>query len=115
MSDTTALAPVNFDQLPSTQIGTDDQFADLAKGGDYIGRMQLYTKTKANLKGLIPQGHYGIPESDEEIIDLGNVRGPAPAGPPAEGHRHDRHGGAGHFLRHGIGGVQADRRQVHRD
>jgi len=67
----TAMVPVNFDQLPSTQIGTDDQFAELAKGGDYIGRMQLYTKSKANMKGLIPQGHYGIPESDEEIIDLG--------------------------------------------
>jgi hypothetical protein len=71
MSDTTAMVPVNLDQLPSTQIGTDNQFAELAKGGDYIGRMQLYTKSKANLKGLIPQGHYGIPESDEEIIDLG--------------------------------------------
>ena len=72
MSDTTAMVPVNLDQLPSTQIGTDDQFAELAKGGDYIGRMQLYTKSKANMKGLIPQGHYGIPESDEEIIDLGD-------------------------------------------
>jgi hypothetical protein len=71
MSDNTAMIPVNLDQLPSTQIGTDDQFAELAKGGDYIGRMQLYTKSKANMKGLIPQGHYGIPESDEEIIDLG--------------------------------------------
>jgi hypothetical protein len=64
------MVPVNLDQLPSTQIGTDDQFAELAKGGDYIGRMQLYTKSKANMKGLIPSGHYGIPESDEEIIDL---------------------------------------------
>jgi len=71
MSDTTAMVPVNLDQLPSTQIGTDEQFAELAKGGDYLGRMQLYTKSKANMKGLIPQGHYGIPESDEEIIDLG--------------------------------------------
>ena len=25
------------------------------------------------MKGLIPQGHYGIPESDEEIIDLGTA------------------------------------------
>jgi hypothetical protein len=33
--------------------------------------MQLFTKSKANMKGLIPSGHYGIPESDEEIIDLG--------------------------------------------
>jgi hypothetical protein len=72
MSTATAMVPVNLDQLPSTQIGTDDQFAELAKGGDYIGRMQVYTKSKANMKGLIPQGHYGIPESDEEIIDLGD-------------------------------------------
>jgi len=71
MSDNTAMVPVNLEQLPSTQIGTDDQFAELAKGGDYIGRMQLFTKSKANMKGLIPSGHYGIPESDEEIIDLG--------------------------------------------
>ena len=70
MSDT-ALIPLNLDQLPSTQLGTDDQFAELAKGGDYLGRMQLYTKSKANMKGLIPQGHYGIPESDDSIIDLG--------------------------------------------
>ena len=71
MSDNTAMVPVNFEQLPSTQIGTDDQFAELAKGGDYIGRMQLFTKSKANMKGLIPSGHYGIPDSDEEITDLG--------------------------------------------
>ena len=71
MSNNTAMVPVNLEQLPSTQIGTDDQFAELAKGGDYIGRMQLFTKSKANMKGLIPSGHYGIPESDEEIIDLG--------------------------------------------
>ena len=72
MSTDTAMVPVNFDHIPSTQIGTDDQFAELAKGGDYLARMQLYTKSKANLKGLIPTGHYGIPESDEEIIDLGD-------------------------------------------
>ncbi len=66
-----ALVPVNFEQLPSTQIGTDEQFNDLAKGGDYIGRMQLYTKSKANQMGLIAPGHYGIPEADNQIIDLG--------------------------------------------
>ncbi len=66
-----ALVPVNFESLPSTQIGTDDQFNELAKGGDYIGRMQLYTKSKANLEGKITPGHYGIPESDQQITDLG--------------------------------------------
>ena len=67
MSDNTAMVPVNLDQLPSTQIGTDDQFAELAKGGDYIGRMQLYTKSKANMKGLIPHGplrHPGVRRRD---------------------------------------------------
>lgn len=71
MSDTTAMVPVNLDQLPSTQIGTDDQFAELAKGGDYINRLKLYTKSKDSIKGLIADGHYGIPESDEKVIDLG--------------------------------------------
>ena len=71
MSGNTAMMPVNLEQLPSTQIGTDDQFAELAKGGDYIGRLQLYTKSKANMKGLIPSGHYGTPEGDDEITDLG--------------------------------------------
>ena len=69
MSDN-QMVPVNLGQLPSTQLGTDEQFTKLAQGGDYIGRMQLYTKSKANLKGLIPQGHYGIPEGDDQIIDL---------------------------------------------
>jgi hypothetical protein len=71
MSDNTALVPVNLNQLPSTQLGTDEQFADLAKGSDFLGRLQLFTKSKVNQQGLIPQGHYGIKESEEEIIDLG--------------------------------------------
>jgi len=71
MSDNTALVPLDLEQLPSTQIGGDDLYSELAKGGDYLGRMQLFTKGKAVDKGLIPPGHYGIPESDEEVIDLG--------------------------------------------
>jgi len=70
MSDN-ALVPTNFEQLPSTQIGGDDLYTELAKGGDFLGRLQLYTKGKAVNKGQIPPGHYGIPESDDEIIDLG--------------------------------------------
>jgi hypothetical protein len=71
MSDNTELAIVNLEQLPSTQIGSDDIYNKLAQGGDYLGRLQLYTKGKAVNKALIPPGHYGIPESEEEIIDLG--------------------------------------------
>ena len=64
---------MNLDQLPSTQIGSDDQFADLAKSADFIGRLQLFTKGKAINKKLVGPGNYGIPESDEEVIDLGDT------------------------------------------
>jgi hypothetical protein len=72
MPDNTSLVPVDFNQLPSTQVGTDDQFAELTKSTEYIGRLQLYTKGKAINKGLVRPGHYGIPETDEEVIDLGD-------------------------------------------
>ena len=68
----TALVPVDFSQLPSTQVGTDDQFLELAKSSEFIGRLQLFTKGKAINKGLVRPGCYGIPESDEEVQDLGN-------------------------------------------
>jgi hypothetical protein len=63
---------LNLDHLPSTQIGTDDQFADLAKGGDYLRRLQLFTKGKAVNKKLVEPGNYGIAISDEEVNDLGD-------------------------------------------
>ncbi len=72
MSDNTNLVPVNLEQLPSTQIGSDDQFADLAKSTDYLGRLQLFTKGKAVNRKLVGPGNYGIPESDEEVNDLGD-------------------------------------------
>ena len=65
------LAVLNLEQLPSTQVGSDDQFADLAKGGDYIGRLQLFTKGEAVNKGLVLPGHYGIPVSKDEVENLG--------------------------------------------
>lgn len=68
------LVALDLTQLPSTQVGADDSVYDeLAKGQDFLGRLQLYTKGKAIDKGLIRPGHYGIPESDEDIIDLGDA------------------------------------------
>jgi hypothetical protein len=37
-----------------------------------IGHLQLFIRDEAVRKGLIPAGNYGIPESDEKIIDLGD-------------------------------------------
>lgn len=67
----TALATLNPDLLPSCQVGSDDQLEQLTKAGDYLGRLQLYTKGKAIDKRLIRGGEYGIPESAEKIIVLG--------------------------------------------
>lgn len=66
------IAVVDLNQLPSVQIGTDDDFAEIARSSDFLGRLQLYTKGKAVNRGLVRPGHYGIPESDEEVIDLGD-------------------------------------------
>jgi hypothetical protein len=67
------LSIVDLNQLPSTQIGTNDAiYDDLAKGAEFLQRLQLYTKGKPIDKGLIRPGHYGIPESEEEITDLGD-------------------------------------------
>jgi len=68
----TAIAKVDYSQLPSTQVGNDAVYDDLAKGGEFLSRLQLYTKGKAIDKGLIKPGHYGIPVSEEEITDLGD-------------------------------------------
>lgn len=65
----TALSTVDLTQLPSTEIK--GNFDDLAKGGGFLGRIQLYTKGEAIDAGLIGPGRYGIPKSDEEIVDLG--------------------------------------------
>jgi len=71
MSDAQALVPVDFTQLPSTQIGSDDAFDELAKGGDFLARLQLCSKDKYVIGGMIGPGHWGIPESAESIVDLG--------------------------------------------
>jgi hypothetical protein len=57
-------------QLPSTQVGTDEMYDDLAKSAEFLARLQLFTKGKAIDKGHIRPGHYGIPESADDITDL---------------------------------------------
>lgn len=72
MSDN-ALTVVDLNQLPSVQIGSDADFDAIAKSSNFLGRLQLYTKGKAVNRGLVRPGNYGIPESDEEVLDLGDT------------------------------------------
>ena len=64
------LVTMDIAQLPSTQVGSDDQFKELAKGTDFLGRLDLFTKGKLVNKGLVRPGNYGIPEG-EGVEDLG--------------------------------------------
>lgn len=68
----TELATLDLTQLPSTQLGTDEAYTELAKGGDFLKYIKLYGKGKDVDKGKIRPGHWGIPESEDEIIDLGD-------------------------------------------
>ena len=65
------LTTVDFNQLPSTQIGNDSAFDEISKGSqEFLPRLQLYTKGSAIDKGLIAPGRWGIPDGDE-VTDLG--------------------------------------------
>jgi hypothetical protein len=65
------LTTLDLDQLPSTQIGSDEAYAELSKGGEFLSYLKLCTNDKYTKKGKILPGHWGIPGPDEEITDLG--------------------------------------------
>ncbi len=67
----TALVNVDLTQLPSTQLGTDEQFEQMSRNTKFLGRLQLFSKGTPVNEGLISPGHYGIPESDKKIQKLG--------------------------------------------
>jgi hypothetical protein len=52
------------------QTYDDSVFNDLAKGGDYTPRLQLFSKNAEVTSGKIGPGHWGIPDG-VEVIDLG--------------------------------------------
>jgi hypothetical protein len=70
METQNALANVDFSQLPA-QVGTDDFFEGAAKATRFLGRLQLIGKGAYVDRGLIKPGHWGIPVSKEEVVDLG--------------------------------------------
>lgn len=65
------MTTVDFTQLPSTQVGTDEQFDTMSRSTGFLGRLQLYSKNKEVAEGLIPPGTFGIPEGDKKIVKLG--------------------------------------------
>jgi hypothetical protein len=72
-NDNTNLVPVNCDNLPAVSMGSDEGFDDLAKGADFLGRLQLYSKGSVVGKGLIGPGNWGVPEGDDQITCIGKT------------------------------------------
>ena len=52
MSD--ELATLDLNQLPSTQLGNDEAFAELSKGGDFLKYVKLYTKGEMSIPARFP-------------------------------------------------------------
>lgn len=67
------LVPVDFEQLPATTRGSDDDFDAMSKSNDFLSRLQLFSKGIAINKGLITPGSWGIPEGDDKLTDLGKT------------------------------------------
>lgn len=68
MAKNTDLSVIDVNQLPATQVGGDDIYDGLAKGQDYLLRVQLYTKGKAVDQRKVRGGEYGIPDGDEITV-----------------------------------------------
>ena len=68
---TNALTTFDPSQLPATFSGNANDYKDVGKV-DYLLRLQLYSKGKPIDKGLVKPGHFGIPMSDDKVVDLGD-------------------------------------------
>lgn len=66
------LVTLDLNQLPSTQVGNDSDYTNLAQAGTFLSRLQLYTKGKAVNNRKIGPGEWGIPEGSDEITRLGD-------------------------------------------
>lgn len=67
-----ALTPLNLN-LPALSNDDFTQLAEVAKGSQYLSRIQLITKGKYVDTGKIAPGHWGVPQTGgEEIEDLGD-------------------------------------------
>ena len=64
------LVSIDMSGLPSTQLGSSDDFEKSTANSGFLQRLQLYSKGKAIDKGLVKPGHWGIPKSVDSVTDL---------------------------------------------
>jgi len=61
----------DYTSLPCTTVSP-SELQQISKVGDFLGRIQLYTKGRFIDTGAVAPGHYGIPQAGDEIVDLGD-------------------------------------------
>ncbi len=72
MSKSTELATVTLEQLPAVGVNAaSDLLSELTKSSEFFDRIQLYSKGGAIDKDLIRPGHFGVPNGEDNIKDLG--------------------------------------------
>jgi hypothetical protein len=64
------LVPFKMD-LPVVSNDQLESFDEVAKGAEFLSRLQLITKGKYVDTGKIAPGHWGVPQQGDEIEDLG--------------------------------------------
>jgi hypothetical protein len=72
MTEKNALVPFKINALPVVDASQIESLEEVAKGAEFLPRIQLVTKGKYVDTGKIKPGHWGIPQTGgEEIEDLG--------------------------------------------
>src|SRR5438046_3164144 len=70
MTDTNLLSP---EQLQQLQAGSGDVFDEIAKGGNFLKRMQFFSpKTQQVAEGKIAMNHFGLVVQKDKLKDLGD-------------------------------------------
>lgn len=71
---TTELVPFDFTQLPSTSVLDVKAFDDMAKGGGFLPRLQLFnasSKAVSRPGSKFKAGHYGVIRGKDDGVDFG--------------------------------------------
>lgn len=66
------LTTVDMTQLPSAQVGTDDDFDSLSNATNFLQRLELKSKGELVDLQIVKPGSYCVPKGNKEADDLGN-------------------------------------------
>jgi len=72
MTKKNELIPTDLTQLPSVQVGSDEDFDSLASATNFLQRLELKSKGVLIDMKVVEPGSYCVPKGNNEADDLGN-------------------------------------------